>query len=109
MTPIARFTTRGADDSNNQVDLIVGAAFKQQDGINGLKPDHVYEIREFLGELMIVDLGLGIVRQPKEAMKDKNLFLNWGSNFAHIVTSSAKTYLLTLKEMKELLTERDKN
>jgi|SRR4051812_19517853 hypothetical protein len=65
MKTIGRVATRGAGtDGEGTVDLIIGAGFK--DGT--LKPNHIYEIREFDGALTLVDMGRSAAiteEQPK--------------------------------------------
>lgn len=55
MIPIARFATRHLDGQPGATDLFLGLMLKS--ACSALKPDWVYEIREVLGELMIVPIG----------------------------------------------------
>jgi hypothetical protein len=64
--PIARFITR---KENNRITLILGSVFNSQDILKG---DHVYQIEECLGELIIKDMG------PS--------FLNSEPNYTHCPT-----------------------
>jgi hypothetical protein len=50
MTTIARFTPRPADNTNATCDLILGKVLNQSDLI---KPNHVYEIIDFLENLSL--------------------------------------------------------
>ncbi len=55
MTTIARFSTTHIDGKPGETDLFLGVMFKGKG--KALMPDHVYEIRNILDELIIVDMG----------------------------------------------------
>ena len=55
MKTVARFTTRHVDGKPGETDLFLGVMMKACSKV--LKPDTVYEIRDVLGELMIVPVG----------------------------------------------------
>jgi hypothetical protein len=68
---IARFATRHIDGKKGETDLFLGVMFKCS--TKALKPDHVYEIREILDELVIVDVGP--CSDPKAWNYDVNVIL----------------------------------
>ncbi len=53
MKTLARLVTRSGEQ-NSKVDLVLGMAMKSE---NTLKPNTIYEIREVMGELMVVEIG----------------------------------------------------
>lgn len=55
MKTVARFTTRHVDGKPGETDLFLGVMMKACSKV--LKPDTIYEIRDVLGELMIVPVG----------------------------------------------------
>jgi len=104
---IGRLLTRGSDDTNTQVDLIIGAAFKNKEGVDRLKPDRIYEIRECLGVLTLVDIGASEVKQPDYENPEKTEHMNWTHSFKHLATYNGVTYLLTEDEYAEMLTTEE--
>jgi len=99
---IGRLLTRGSDNTNTQVDLIIGASFKNRAGVEWLKPDRIYEIRECIGVLTLVDIGASEVKQPNYENPEKTRHMNWAHSFERLVTDNGGTHLLTEDEYAEL-------
>lgn len=55
MRTVARIATRHVDHQPGQTDLFLGVMMKQASDV--LKPDWVYELKEVLGELILVPVG----------------------------------------------------
>lgn len=94
MKSIARFVTRSAR-SDEKVDLILGSAFTFE---NYLKPNHVYEIIESLGEVTIKCIGPSTIKNPGEK---SNLYKNWGHSVNEII-NTGNEHLLTESEFNNL-------
>lgn len=96
MKTIARFITRpNSPKKDAQVDLIVGACFSSQ---TDLKPGKVYEIREIMGELQIVEVGDSVVSFKK---KDNITGCNWYWSIHDIMAHLGKYLWLTRKEYQQ--------
>ena len=80
MEPIARFTIRPNGD---RADLIIGGNGKN----SPLKSNRVYEIREVLGELIIVDIG--------ECAMDKS---KWNHSINYLICHGVGYMVQTVKE-----------
>lgn len=98
MKPVARFVIRGDGDNNP----IIGKAFN-----NVLKPDHIYQIEECLGELVIKDMGVSFITGDAKVLKKYHnnqklsaaysSFPTWAYDFNWIFLS-CKEFILTLQE-----------
>lgn len=97
---VARFVVRVSDG------LFIGCCYKQQLGT--LKPNTVYEIRDVMGVLSIVELGQGIGGGPAE----ENCYANkitditpfhWAQDIGDIIATQQNHILLTEKEYIQLL------
>lgn len=86
--PIVRFVTRGTEDG--QVDLIIGAAIRNQDA---LMPNCVYEVREVLGEAMLIYVG----KMTEIAAKQIQTH-----SIADLVNERGKYLYLTQQEIDQL-------
>lgn len=97
MKTIARFVMRPSSPGG-PVDLMLGAAFKEQ---RTLKAGLVYEIREVLGDQVLVGVGPSAIGYDP---KDSILPVSWMNDVNHILHSSdGKGYhLLTVAEYKDL-------
>jgi hypothetical protein len=91
MQTIARLVTRSAR-VDGKVDLIIGSATK---GETYLKPNTIYEIREVLDELMIVEVGPSAIQDPGEPSP---LAVSWANTVNEILTNCSGAHLLTVKE-----------
>lgn len=99
MRTIARFTTRPIGDNKN--DLILG---KMLDPLSIIKPNHVYEIIECLGELTITDMG-----ESSMGMGVKDCMLSnvcWCQECGDIVADGSHLYT---KDEASKIIERRKN
>lgn len=88
---VARFATR-ATDASGKVDLILGAAWKNE---TVFKPDTIYEIREMMGQLTVVEVG------PSAAKLEETPKSIWDCGIEAVVTCYRARWLLTLKEWKD--------
>jgi hypothetical protein len=104
MKTLARFVIRPADSQYSKGDLILGAMFKEQD-TNLLKPNYVYEIREILDTLTIVNMGESAMGMyPIEAQLDSPLrgmvsHVGWCSEVSYILSVGGGQHLVTRTEM----------
>ena len=105
MKALARFAIRPADDGYTQGDLILGAMFREQD-TSLLKPNHVYEIREVLGVLTLVDMGESAMgTYPANATTTSPLkgmvpHTGWCSEVGYILEVSQGAHLVTRDEIQ---------
>jgi hypothetical protein len=104
MRTLARFAIRPADDTYAKGDLILGAMFREQD-TNLLKPNHVYEIREILGVLTLVEVGESAMGMcPPEATAQgvrKGLVgPGWCSEVGWVLSVGGGQHLVTRAEME---------
>jgi len=112
MRSLARFTIRPSDGSYTRGDLILGAMFRSQDA-ELLKPNHVYEIRDVLGVLTIVDLGESAMGMyPAEATTTSPLkgmvpHVGWCSDVGHILSVARGAHLLARTEIGAHGEDRD--
>ncbi len=91
----ARLVGRPDDMIPGQVNLILGAAFRDQ---TFFKPDRVYEIRVFDGAPMIVDVGPAVT-----GVKDNCIpGASWNNSVDQILDCSGKHLFLTRDEYGEL-------
>jgi hypothetical protein len=95
MKTLARFTIRPHEDGKG--DLILGALYKAQNA-DLLKPGVIYEIREVMGELQIVDVGASAIRLN---MNLGPIHVCWQHSVDYILSVSGKVHLLTENEFKE--------
>jgi hypothetical protein len=91
MKTIARFTPRPGDP---QGALVLGYLFEH--GKQFLKQGRVYEIQEFLGELIIKDIGPSAMEIGPVGSSFYNHYPNWYSGVDAIVTDGR--HLLTQDE-----------
>lgn len=87
MKTIARFTPRPSNDAKTDCDLILGKVLSQSELI---KPNHVYEIVDFFGTLIIKDLG-----ESSMGMGVKDCTLTdtcWCQEAGNIITDGSHLY-----------------
>lgn len=102
MKTLARFAIRPADNGYTRGDLILGAMFSNQD-TRLLKPNHVYEIREVLGVLTLVDMGESAMGMyPPQAQLDSPLrglvSPGWCSDVGYVLGAGGGQHLVTRSE-----------
>ena len=90
---IARFGTRDGKRTGS-VDLILGLTVFEGKYGKQLKPNHVYEIREILGELVIIEVGP--CQQPNA----------WHRTIGDIIEDSPHEILMTADEYSKLTSKR---
>jgi hypothetical protein len=97
MNTIARLVTRSAN-ADNQVDLILGAAIRNS-GV--LQPNTIYEIQEYLGNLIFVKIGPSAIKNsgPIDPKTSHHLGLNWGNDVNWILDYGGDKHLLTEDEL----------
>lgn len=88
---IGRFVIR-SDGS-----MFIGALLKNQEF---LKPDHVYQISEYLGELVIQEVGRSIIPENnQDEIEGKTFeFGTWVSRIDHVMESAGNNMLLSIDE-----------
>jgi hypothetical protein len=99
MKTLARFVIRPAKGKRG--DLILGLMFKDQSP--ELRPDRIYEIRDILGALTIVDVGESAI---KTHGKNSVIQESWGWSVNDILNQSAGRFILTKAEVQR---EQDGN
>ena len=92
---IARFTTRPSATGSTKPDLGLICCFKNNDVI---KANHVYEIKEIMGELMIVDLGEGAMLG--ETPKKRYGLPSWSQDISSILDMGGGRIILTKAELE---------
>ena len=90
----ARLIVRVCDSSDG---LIIGV---KTNGGNLLNPGHVYEVREILGELILVDIGPAAIKatKPEYDGKPYSLSVCWGNGIDMVLDCCGKELFLTEKE-----------
>lgn len=97
MKTLARFATRGSgEDGKGTVDLILGAGTIS----NTLKPDTIYEIRDILGALTVVEIGESAAQD--NTAQPWNI---WACGVEMVLTDYRERWLLTLAEWREYVVE----
>jgi hypothetical protein len=104
MQALARFAIRPADDGYTSGDLILGAMFRDQSS-GLLNPNHVYEVREVLGVLTLVEVGESAMGMypPESTAKGKSKGLvgpGWCSEVGHLLDVSCGRHLVTCEEIQ---------
>lgn len=114
MKTLARFAIRPADDNYSTGDLILGALYKEQDNTL-LKPNNVYEIREVLGVLTLVDMGESAMGLYPSQSKDQSFrrglvpHSGWISDVGYILGVSSGQHLVTRQEYINHFRAQDKD
>jgi len=96
MKSIARFITRPSNIPGSTPDLLIGGFYRNNDVIPA---GRVFEIREVLGVLTIVDLGpsaLGVDLQENSVRGD----ICWSNSVSHLLEVGGTTLLLTKQEYR---------
>jgi hypothetical protein len=98
MTAVARFVTRGCDKKDG---LFIGVKLKGWD--EHLKPGRIYEIQDWLGELVIKDIGPSAIKTSLRDYDEKpyRLLGGWGSGVEWILECIGKSIFLTEDEATE--------
>lgn len=91
--PLARLWVRGCDPNDG---IILGVTFKRTR--NSLKANHVYELREVLGEIVLKDLGPSwLGNRPGDPA--------YGQTLDGVLAKAEKYLVLTKKEYMTLVKE----
>lgn len=105
MEILARFTIRPAADDYSRGDLILGAMFNRQD--TPLKSNRVYEIREILDTLVIVNIGESVMGMyPAESKVEdsrRGLVSNigWCSEVGNLLDVGRGVHLISRDEWRK--------
>jgi len=98
--PVARFVTRLQGEGDG---LFVGSLFASAKGV--LKPNTVYEIRDVMGTLTIVEVGQGVGAGQDNCvsnmMSEGKTPFHWGSDIGHTLDCFGKIMFLTYEEYQE--------
>lgn len=102
--PLLRFVCRPSSDRKGaKPDLVLGACFKNQ---AWMKAGRVYEVRNVLGEIQVVDMGPAAIgsriamQYPPE--EGGTVFgRSWGSSANELLGVLGKNLFLTVAEQKE--------
>lgn len=106
MRALARFAIRPADDAYATGDLILGAMFRDQSS-GLLKPNHVYEIREVMGVLALVEVGESVMGMyPREATttnphKGMVPGVGWCSEVGYVLSVAGGQHLIAREELQQ--------
>lgn len=98
--PIARLVFRGGDDKDG---LIIGAALS---GHNFFKPGMVYDMRNFMGQIIIKELGHSTVTDNVNDT-DNPTGVSWNSEIGHVLEMAGKYMFITQAEYANLTKERN--
>jgi len=98
--PIARIVFRGCGDKDG---LIIGTALS---GHNLFKKGMVYEIKEFMGQIIIKELGHSTVTD-NVSDADNPTGVSWNSEIGHVLGMAGKYMFVTQEEYAHLT--KDKN
>lgn len=105
ITTLARLITRLQDDNDG---LFIGSLLKG--GKDYFKPNTVYEIRDIMGTLTIVEVGQGSGAGPRNCASPKlhenGTTFSWNMKVGNIVEDEQKHLFLTLDEKKEFYSEK---
>ena len=88
MNTVARFITRPSATGSTKPDIGVIAFFRNNTTITANK---VYEIREVLGELVIVEIGDAVL--AGETPKDRYYHASWGQDVSTILDYGKSVFL----------------
>jgi len=92
MKTVARILTRLQGEGDG---LFVGALFKG--GTEFFKPNTIYEIRECLGELRIVEVGQASGAGPDNCastrLHDNGTQFSWASEIGHVIAQGPTIFL----------------
>jgi hypothetical protein len=106
MLTLARVVTRPSNDGGTECDLIVGTMMRGM--ASRLKPNFIYEIRECLGVLSLVEVGESLISPV--AVKDSPIGITWCQTFDAVVMQAGKYLLISKGEFdmiqKEALNEQ---
>jgi hypothetical protein len=92
---IARFTTRPSGTGSTKPDIGLICFFKDNDAI---KANHVYEIKEIMGELRIIDLGEGAM--SGETPEKRYGLPSWSQCIGDILMMGGGRIILTKAELE---------
>jgi hypothetical protein len=101
---VARFITRMQGEGDG---LFIGSVF--QGGKELFKPNTVYEIRDVLGTLTIVEVGegQGTNSGSGEVYNSPGVLFHWGQEIGNILDSWHKYIFLTRDEYKQYVDARN--
>lgn len=104
MKTVGRFVTRMQGEGDG---LFVGTLLKG--GVGTFKPNTIYEIREVLDELQIVEIGQGIGAGSDNCVSNmmsegKTLF-HWGQDIGNIIDCHGRLMFLTYEEYRKYCDE----
>lgn len=103
ITTVARIVTRLQGEGDG---LFVGALFKN--GRKHFKPNTIYEIRDIMGVLTIVEVGRATGAGPDNCIStklhDKGTQFSWCSNIGSVI-DHGESIFLTSDEYSEMQTE----
>lgn len=106
MKTVARMITRLQGEGDG---LFIGALLKEGKGV--LKPNTVYEIREVMGVLQIVEIGQGCGAGDDNCasnkMADGKTSFHWAQDIGNIIACHGKHMFLTLKEYLSLYNSKE--
>lgn len=92
MKTIARLVTRLQGEGDG---LMIGATLNDH---NFFKPNTVYEIRDIMGQHVIVEVGQGVMAQENETVADSPVRQHWGTEIGYLIGAVGGKMFLTRKE-----------
>ena len=97
MKILGRFATRDDHDENHPV-LVLGAVMASE----LIKPGHVYQLEEILGEIVVRDMGLSSINMDeRKRMEDAGKvypWINWNHSVNSILSGGDGAHLMTAEE-----------
>ena len=100
MGPFARFVTRPIGDGAS--DLILGAFLRN--GQKALKPNTIYQMGEFLGEITVTEVGPSLVSEG--AVADSPIRVTWCQSYEYVAVQAGQYLLISQKEYEMILQRR---
>lgn len=77
---------------------MVGVTLKDH---NFFKPNTVYEIRECLGEMLIVEIGQGAIAEENETVADSPVRHHWATDIGYLIGVVGSAMFLSRRELTE--------
>jgi hypothetical protein len=97
MKTVARIVTRLQGENDG---LFIGSLFKDGKGI--LKPNTIYELKEVLGTIELVEVGQACGGGPNNCKNDMmssgEIMFHWGQDIGNIIGTKGPLMFLTLEE-----------
>lgn len=95
MKTLARIVTRPNKDHPSGWDIGIIMPFKTAGNIPQLKPNHIYELVDVMGQLVFKEVGECCISDTKKLLEPG---LTWAAPFEYIIHCMQNVFILTKKE-----------